>query len=31
MYAQLSRMRILSSTAVVDRRVKKIVGTYLEP
>ena len=34
LYAELSRMRILSSTAVVDsadQLLKKIVNTYLEP
>jgi hypothetical protein len=34
LYAELSRMRILSSTAVVDsadQLLKKIVDTYLEP
>src|SRR5262249_23506680 len=34
LYAKLSRMRILSSAAVVDsadRMLKKIVDTYLEP
>ena len=34
LYAELSRMRILSSAAVIDsanRMLKKIVDTYLEP
>ena len=34
LYAQLSRMRVLSSTSVVecaDQIVKKIIATYLEP
>ena len=34
LYAQISRMRILSSTSVIecaDQIVKKIIATYLEP
>jgi hypothetical protein len=34
LYAQISRMRVLSSTSVIecaDRIVKKIIATYLEP